>query len=153
MTTSAHVRHRRNTSVDIELVKEETGLTKGFRLKDKWDMKTAAPPKRWALTDKEEGVYVRILQSKEGKKALNDLKNDKTNVAINDFVENIAEEIPRRKGAKLTALRAFLKELSKTPVKGDNTVAVSTLGITKRQIWKKFQELGLVEKYSKLKII
>lgn len=148
MSISAHVKNLTSSATNIEIHDEQRGTKRVYRMKDKWQMKDAAPPKRWNLTIKEERIYLKILSTEEGRRALNEIKNDKTNAIINSSVEEITKDVVRKKQSKLTPLGKFLKELSETSLQGNNTISATNLGLTKKAIWGQFQRLGLVEKYS-----
>lgn len=150
MTTSLHVRARVDTSTDYQIIDDKQRVQKADRLHNKWSFANVVPVKRWELNEKDERVYARILSTAEGRDTLNLLKNDKTNSLINEYIQIEKENILTRKGSKLTPLGAFLNDVLKTPIKAPQSSDVTRiLGITKKQIWRKFHELGLVAKYRK----
>lgn len=118
------------TSVeDDKQIKEEKYPT--------WNFDSTSPI-RFRLTYDQEKLFAEILHSNKGKEILSNLKNSKTNEIINSYLEDYRKKISRDK-----SLDGFITKVICEPLVGRNRVSLTTVGLTKREIWSAFVENGL----------
>lgn len=110
----------------------------------RFDLSDLTPiPNEFYVSYKQERQFIRALKSIEGQAILNKLKNDKSNVIINNFVENVKKDIPKKEGR--SKLIEFFDEIIKEPLQGTNKLRGTSIGLTKIEIYNAFVTAGLIK--------
>lgn len=110
---------------------------------------------RFRIPTAQYGRFIAILKTKEGKLALNELKNEKTNEIINQFLTTESkryESITQPAGDKYIeenwkchiSESTLLKEMIAEPLVGNNQISHQRLNISHEDIFNKFVKVGLL---------
>lgn len=127
----------------------------------KYDMSTIVNSHDEYCSQFQDDIYSEILNSKQGREILNNLKNEKTNEIINENLKLIGESIynPHKSDhGKSSNLKKFIDDIIKCPLEGrsqhtNNMISFKSLGLTKKQIWQRFVFEGLVDKFMNKKLV
>lgn len=135
----------------IEELKDDVKIQ--VRFFEKWDMSIMQPIKsRPQLSKEQNDLLISVLQTNEGKRLLNNLKNSKSNLIINQFLGNIKKEIPEHhKDSKgivtgKTKLYSFFESMINEPLIGINHTKEKSVGLTKWEIWQECLKQKLIVK-------
>lgn len=116
-----------------------------------WNMRDIAPQvEHFKIPNEHYDKFITVLKTKEGKAVVNNLKNQKTNRIINEFLENEHDKlITERKKMGInpetgTAVN-FINELHTEDLRGYNCIREKTLNISKEDIYNEFIAKGLLK--------
>lgn len=151
--TIATVRHQDDGRVLLKVEEQfDTNTKRSYEYLPMWDMSSInTPKKRFSFTENQQKKYAEILESNEGKRILNELKNKKTDGIINDYARILQSELPIIKTESKTKLKyrsafsQFLTDLINTPIEGNNLFSYNSIGLTKKEIWEAFENAGLTK--------
>lgn len=158
-TTVAIVRAKgqgNNSFVEVISIGEDshgdTMVTDRYTL-PKYDMsKITVSKPRFQLDDMDDDIYRAILATKEGTLVLDVLKNEKTDKIINEHIKRecgVGESFVQIEGHHNGL--DFLMSVTKEPLTERNLLPHKAIGLRKEQIWNRFKESGLVDKYKSIK--
>lgn len=106
-----------------------------------WDMSAIPLPiEKFNMNPRQAVEFAEALESNEGRAILELLKNRSSDNIINRFLKGVHEKIKRG-----TVLAKFVEEVAKQPLLGHNMLNPGSLGLTKREIFDKFVQVGLIQ--------
>ena len=127
------------------------GVVEDSFILPKYDMSLIPLVRNSDLSQKENGIYLKIMLSQEGRAALNEIKNNRTTNLVNEYleIENKNVAIGRSGSYKSFIAGIMSVDFNNEEHNINNMLSFKTLGLTKRQIFDKFVEMGLTDKYKK----
>ena len=127
----------------------------------KFDMKMVPLiPNRFMLTRAQNKLFIEALKTREGRELLQKLKNEKTNIIINEFLDGEKRKIdsyhksmsePAQESREMSTathrprLTTFIEKVISEPLTGRNFVNETTLGLSKKQIWDALISNGIIK--------
>lgn len=111
------------------------------RPKKLWDMSIIPIEReRFIMNPRQAAEFAEALESNEGRAVLNLLKNGGVESVINRFLDGMYNKMnPKSK------LGRFIKEVMDQPLLGKNLLNPGAIGITRKEIFEKFVQVGLIQ--------
>lgn len=141
MSTIALVRHKKDSLgkdfIELNIIEEQSGSVEKQNL-DLYNMKDIKIPEEQPFND---DAFVAAIRTKEGQKAINQLKaeitatrNSECNFLLSKFINNSPD------GKLFKVLTQVINE----PLEEDASSTFRSIGLTKKQIWNYFVKNKLV---------
>lgn len=104
---------------------------------------------RVIVEDKHDEIFEEILRSSEGMREINLLKNEKAEQTVNLFLDDFLHKVHPFKKQGSNVLLFITKEIRKAPLINTDPFPSKSIGLTKKEVWKRFRDKGLIEKFIK----
>jgi len=142
MNSSASIQHLGNDLFAVVMIIDDEQIIRTHdRVVFTWDMsKIDIPKQRFRLTEIQHRAYNKALFSDEGQEVLDMMKKERTELVINSFLEGYKKGVKRKE----SPLLKFIDEIIKQPLLGISKLKTSSIGLTKKEIYQKFVQLGLI---------
>lgn len=135
---------------NIKIITEDENNKVTIAYSPKWNLKLLKPiSSHFSLSPQQNELFSKAIRSRRGMKILDDLKNRKLDVIINEFLEVCQKRVFTHEkagyGNHWSKVRELLEQIKKETLDGKNGLQNYSMGLSKKQIWNAFLQKGLIK--------